>query len=94
MSFGGHVNDMVNRIKQNAALKQARRRKFKGGNDYSQVTYHKTEYNFPKLSKEEMQNFKAKVKAEARLENSKQIKIWILVTTFVVVLMFLFFNYF
>ena len=94
MSFGGHVNDMVNRIKQNAALKDARRRKFKGGNDYSNVSTIKTEYNFPKLSTEEMKNFKAKIKEEAKLEKIKQLKIWGFVIMFVMISMFLMFNYF
>lgn len=94
MSFGGHVNDMVNRIKQNAALKDARRRKFKGGNDYLKVSHHKAEYNFPKLSKEGIENFKNKVKAEAKLENIRQIKIWVFVATLISILMFLLFNYF
>ena len=42
MSFGGNVNDMINRVKQNAALKNARRKKFKGGNDYSKTKNIKT----------------------------------------------------
>ena len=72
MSFGGHVNDMVNRVKQNAALKNARRGKFKGGNDYSKTKAVKTGYNFPKLSKEELEIFKLKVKKEAKQEKQKQ----------------------
>ena len=50
MSFGGHVNDMINRVKQNAALKNARRKKFKGGNDYSKTKNIKTAYNFSEFS--------------------------------------------
>lgn len=76
MSFGGHVNDMVNRIKQNAALKDARRRKFKGGNDYSKILENKSEYKFPEFSDEEMAAFKIKVQQEAKLNKAKQIKLW------------------
>jgi len=46
MSAGGHISDMMNRIKQNALLKNARHRKFKGGNDYSKTKNVKTEYNY------------------------------------------------
>jgi len=42
MSFGGHVINMVNRIKQNNALKNTRRRKFKGVNYYSKISTTKT----------------------------------------------------
>ena len=78
MSFGGHVNDMVNRIKQNAALKNARRKKFKGGNDYSKTKNIKTTYNFPKLSKSDLNTFKQKIIKEAAKEKRKQQLYWIL----------------
>ena len=51
MSFGGHVQDMLNRIKQNASLKNGRCNKFKGGNNYSKTQSIKTGYDFPKLAK-------------------------------------------
>jgi hypothetical protein len=34
MSFGGHVNDMINSVKQNIALKNERRKKFKGNTKF------------------------------------------------------------
>jgi len=92
MSLGGHVNDMINRVKQNAALKDARRRKFKGGNDYSHVSRTKTEYNFPKLSQQGLQNFKLKVKDEARKEKIKQLLFWSVIVVVLVTLIIL--NYF
>lgn len=94
MSFGGHINDMVNRIKQNAALKDSSRRNFKGGNDYSHISSNKTDYNFPKLSKEEMEKFKTKIKTEAKLEKRKQIKFWLLALVLPIIIAFLIFNYF
>ena len=81
MSFGGHVQDMVNRVKQNAALKNARRGKFKGGNDYSKIKKTKTIYNLPKLSNEELKIFKQKVKEEAKQEQKKQIFYGVLAVT-------------
>ena len=76
MSFGGHVNDMVNRMKQNAALRDARRRKFKQGNDYSKVKNVKTEYNLPKFTSYNFSEFKKKLKIEAKHEKIKRIKFW------------------
>jgi len=83
---------MINRVKQNAALKDARRRKFKGGNDYSHVSRTKTEYNFPKLSQQGLQNFKLKVKDEARKEKIKQLLFWSVIVVVLVTLII--FNYF
>ncbi len=93
MSFGGHVNDMINRVKQNAALKNARRGKFKGGNDYAKTKNIKTEYSFPKLSKEELKAFKLKVQEEAKQEKIKQLKFWGFITITVLLLLLFFINY-
>ena len=93
MSFGGHVNDMVNRIKQNTALKNARKGKFKGGNDYSNVKYAKTEYDFPKVSKTKLDDIKAKIQEKAKLEqNSNILKLVFLIL--ILVVLFLIFNFF
>lgn len=93
MSFGGHVNDMMNRVKQNAALKNARKGKFKGGNDYSTTKNIKTDYNFPKLSKEELVTFKLKVQKEAKQEKINRLKFWVFITIAVLLLLLFFINY-
>jgi hypothetical protein len=93
MSFGGHVNDMVNRIKQNAALKNSRRRKFKGGNDYSKILKTKTEYDLPKLSKVELEKFKLKLQQEATQKKKKQL-IYVMLFAVVSFFIFLIFNYY
>ena len=92
MSFGGHVNDMINRIKQNAALKNARRKKFKGGNDYSKTKTIKTTFNYPKLSESDLNTFKQKIVKEAAKEKKKQQLYWIL-GAIVVLISFLIFNF-
>jgi len=92
MSFGGHVNDMVNRIKQNAALKNTRRKKFKGGNDYSKTKNKKTTYNFPKLSESDLNTFKQKIIEAATKEKKKQQLYWIL-GAIAVLISILIFNY-
>ena len=94
MSFGGHVNDMMNRIKQNTALKDARSRKFKGGNDYSHISLNKTGYIFPKLSSKELEEFKLKVQKEAKKEIIKQIKFWAFTVVIPLIIGFLIFNYY
>jgi len=93
MSFGGHVNDMVNRIKQNTALKDARRRKFKGGNDYSKVKRVKTEYKLPKFTTYNLSEFKKKVQIEAKLESIKRLQFWGILI-FVILIALIIFNYF
>ena len=87
MSAGGHISDMMNRIKQNALLKNARRRKFKGGNDYSKTKSIKTEYNFPKLSKIKFQTFKKRVQEEAKEEKRKQ-SVLLILCVFIVLFLF------
>tara|TARA_R110001583_G_scaffold160872_1_gene312797 strand:+ start:78680 stop:78967 length:288 start_codon:yes stop_codon:yes gene_type:complete len=91
MSAGGHISDMMNRIKQNAILKNARRRKFKGGNDYSKTKNIKTTYDFPKFSSSEFKSFKKKVIKDALKENNIQ-TIYIISFIIVVILIFLIFN--
>jgi len=96
MSAGGHMMDMMNRIRQNAALKVSRRNKFKGNNrkiNFSKKEQLKPEYDFPKVSDSELKLIKSKIKEEARKENKKQLLIWILFAI-AVVIVFLIFNYF
>jgi len=93
MSFGGHVNDMVHRIKQNATLKNARKRKFKGGNDYSSISRSKTEYDFPTISKTELEKIKTTIQQKTNIERIHHYKFTII---FILVILFLFaiFNFF
>lgn len=91
MSFGGHVNDMVNRIKQNAALKNARKGKFKGGNDYAHIKYTKTEYDFPKISEKELEKIKIKIRKTTTFERNKQLLFGVIIA-FITVLALLILN--
>ena len=93
MSFGGHVFDMLNRIKQNNALKGNRRKKFKGGNDYSKTKNIKTEFDLPKLSEEELSSLKNKIKKEVLDEKRKQLFYIILsiIITFILISSFSYF---
>jgi len=84
--------DMMNRIRQNAALKSSRRNKFKGGNNYSN-TIVKSEYNFPEVSKSELEIIKSKIRKDASKENKKQ-RIYLIFFAVVVLIVILIFNYF
>ena len=97
MSSGaGHILDMMNRIRQNAALKVSRRDKFKGNNRkgfYSKKEQSKPEYDFPKVSDSELKLIKSKIKKEALKEHRKQLLIWVLFAI-AVVIVFITFNYY
>ena len=93
MSFGGHVNDMVHRIKQNATLKNTRKRKFKGGNDYSSISRSKTEYDFPTISKTELEKLKTLIQQKANLERIQHYK-FIPIFILAILLLFAIFNFF
>ena len=92
MSSGaGHIMDMMNRIKQNTALKASRRNKFKGGNSYSNVSNSKTEYDFPNVLNSELELIKSKIRNEAKKANRKQFANWVLISLIIVIF---FFNYY
>jgi hypothetical protein len=58
MSGGGHILDMINRLKQN---KLSKRKKFQGANRkilLSVGTHETTPYNLPTFSEEQMEVFK------------------------------------
>lgn len=88
--------DMMNRIRQNAALKVSRRNKFKGNNRagiFSKKINPKPEYDFPKISNSELERIKTKIRENASKENKKQLLIWILFAV-VVAIVFIIFNYY
>jgi len=97
MSSGaGHILDMMNRIRQNAALKVSRRNKFKGNNrkiNFSKKEHPKPEYDFPEISKSKLKLIKTKIKEEARKEHRKQHMYWVCFAIGVFVI-FMIFNYY
>ncbi len=84
--------DMMNRIRQNAALKVSRRNKFKGGNKYSNTAV-KSEYDFPEVSNSELELLKTKIREDASKENKKR-QVYLIFFATVVLIIFLIFNYF
>ena len=94
MSSGaGHIQDMLNRVKQNNALKNARKKRFKGGNNYSNISRKKTIYDFPDTSKIELEKIKESIRKDAKKAHNKQLIIW-LVGFIVLVIIFIAFNYY
>ena len=96
MSAGGHIMDMMNRIRQNAALKVSRRNKFKDNNrkiNFSKKTTTKPEYDFPKVSKSDLEIIKSHIKENALKENKKQLLLLALFVS-IVIIVFLIFNYY
>lgn len=96
MSAGGHITDMVNRIRQNAALKISRRNKFKGANRagiFSKKEHPKPEYDFPEVSKPELERIKMKIREGASKENRKQ-QAYLMLFALVVIIIFFIFNYY
>lgn len=90
------MTDMMNRIRQNAALKVSRRNKFKGNNretNFSKKKLSKPEYDFPKVSNSELKLLKNKIKEEAIKERKKQLIVLILFAVGVTIV-FLAFNYY
>ena len=93
MSSGaGHIMDMMNRIRQNAALKVSRRNKFKGGNTYTTISNLKTEYDFPEVSNSKLELIKFKIREEALKDRKKQYLYWVL-SILLIALAFLIFNF-
>jgi len=89
MTAGGHIMDMMNRIRQNAALKISHRNKFKANNrkiNFSKNEQLKPQYDFPKISE-------SKLKREATKEHHKQHIYWVLFAIGVLVI-FMIFNYY
>jgi len=66
MSSSGHVFDMINRIKQNAALKQNRRNK-----KTNSVSANYSKANFKKVPQEELDQITHKIRARAKAEKQK-----------------------
>lgn len=81
--MSGHIIDMVNRMKQN---KVSPRKKFKGDNrdviSLAEADQH-TEYDFPVVSKEEMQEIKLQIKKTSK--ENMQMSMYIFVSSFVIV---------
>ena len=74
MSFGGHVADMVNRMKQNRAQRPSNRWKFKENNRdliYSNLDNNQNRLNFKSVSEKELIKIKRRIRESAKMDRKK-----------------------
>src|SRR5690625_1218702 len=74
MSFGGHVQAMNNRMKQNRAQRPSKRAKFKENNREGIYADYKDPalLNFKKLSESEIREMKIRVQKATKLEQRRE----------------------
>jgi hypothetical protein len=93
MSYGaGHVLDMINRMKQNRAMRPSKRSKFKENNreGIHATTPIYERPNFRTVSKEQLDSVKKQIQARAAVDRIKERIIYIICIT-VVIGMFIYF---
>lgn len=92
MSFGaGHIQDMINRIRQNRAQRPSAKAKFKEHNReviYSDV--HTTQLRFKNVSLEALTKIKKQIQVRARQERRTESIIYITVTGVLAIAFFFF----
>ncbi|WP_369995034.1 hypothetical protein [Winogradskyella sp.] len=85
----GHVLDMINRMKQNRAQRPSNRDKFKQNNREGIYSYEvKEKPKFKTVSKEELLKIKEQIKANAKKQRKKEIKIFSVVLILIIVVVF------
>ena len=69
--MSGHIFDMVNRIAQNKVRKRKKFRENNRDTIYSENKATSIEYDFPKVSKYEMERIKFRIQSQAKADNRK-----------------------
>ena len=95
MSHGaGHILDMINRLKQNRAIRPSNKAKFKEHN--RETIYSKRrKIKFKTVPKEKLEEIKNQIRAQAKSEKKKEAIIYLAFAAFVLAilaLMLLWFN--
>ncbi|MBC9794847.1 hypothetical protein [Sinomicrobium weinanense] len=92
MSFGaGHILDMINRMKQNAALKPSRRPKFRDYREQMHSSdFKRTTYDFPRVSAKKLEELKRDIRRVAGRERRRQFAALLLISVVVSVAAVLF----
>jgi ABC-type multidrug transport system fused ATPase/permease subunit len=76
MSFGGHVQEMINSIKQNEALKKAHREQYQRIKDAQFIGKENKEHHSirkKEISEEELEKVKEKIREERNSEKKKEL---------------------
>ena len=95
MSGGaGNAMDMINRMRQNRAMRASKRDKFKENNQkgiYSKKTDLKVEYDFPEISEKDLEHLKSEIREKVQRENKKQILIMLfgVIICFTIIILFI-----
>lgn len=91
MGFGGHAQDMNNRIKENRAKKPSQRPKFKENNLKGIYTSKSIKLKFKNTSEKELSLIKKNIKEKARLYRVKVFIIFFISFTVIISLFVYFF---
>lgn len=95
MSYGsGHVFDMINRMKQNRALRGSNRQKFKKNSSHLYKTQKSESPFLKKYSKEKIEQVRSEIINKANKINKKQEIVFWSFITFGVIFIILFLIYF
>ncbi|WP_196888101.1 hypothetical protein [Aureivirga sp. CE67] len=82
MTGGGHMQDMLNRVKQNRGLGSSKKRKFKGNNRELLTLKEEqiySSYRDKKVSPEKLKAIKQKIRERANKENRIELSLYIIV---------------
>ena len=86
MSYAGHVMDMINRIKYNESLKQARRDRYKMLKEaYLEGIHYHIKTKSDTIPKEKLEGIKQKIRADLKREYKIFLIKTTLTTTFITV---------
>ncbi|SFS67852.1 hypothetical protein SAMN04487906_1302 [Zhouia amylolytica] len=90
MSFGaGHIQDMINRMKQNRSLRPSARAKFK---DYNRAVIYgdgETQLQFKTVSREKLIQIKKNIQQRARIDRRRELIVYGLILGIIIFLLFL-----
>lgn len=87
MSHGaGHILDMINRLKQNRAIRPSNKAKFKEHN--RETTYSKRrKIKFKTVPKEKLEEIKNQIRSQAKSEKKKEAIIYLAFAAFVLAIL-------
>ena len=90
MSFGaGHIQDMINRMKQNRSLRPSARAKFKDHNRAVIYGDSETQLQFKTVSREKLIQIKKNIQQRARLDRRSELIVYGLILGIIIFLLLL-----
>ena len=90
MSSAGHVLDMINRMKQNRAIRTSNKQKFRSNNrEATHSDKGAGALHYKEVTTEELEKVKSKIRLKARFERKKEIFVITFFIVIVIILIFL-----